>query len=236
MRHQKKGFKLGRTSSHRKATLSALSNALIRHKRITTTITKAKALRMFVEPIINRAKEDSTLNRRQVFRHLQDKESVKELFGDIAGKIADRPGGYTRIVKLGQRAGDSTEMAIIELVDFNDVRPDGSSSGTAKKTRRAGRRKKSGSTATAAAPVAAEEATKVEETVAEEAEVVAEKAAAEVSEAVVEEGAAEETEAVEEVVAEEPEAVAEEAVANEPKAEAPAAEEAADESEDKKEA
>lgn len=142
MRHQKKGFKLGRTSAHRKATLKALSNALILHKRITTTITKAKALRMFVEPIINRAKDDSTLNRRQAFRHLQDKESIKELFGDIAEKISDRPGGYTRIVKLGQRAGDSTEMAIIELVDYNDVRPDGSSSGSAKKTRRAGRRKK----------------------------------------------------------------------------------------------
>ena len=97
---------------------------------------------MFVEPIINRAKDDSTLNRRQAFRHLQDKESIKELFGDIAEKISDRPGGYTRIVKLGQRAGDSTEMAIIELVDYNDVRPDGSSSGSAKKTRRAGRRKK----------------------------------------------------------------------------------------------
>jgi large subunit ribosomal protein L17 len=144
MRHQKKGFKLGRTSAHRKATLKALSNALILHKRITTTITKAKALRMFVEPIINRAKEDSTLNRRQAFRHLQDKESIKELFGDIAGKISDRPGGYTRIVKLGQRAGDSAEMAIIELVDYNDVRPDGTGSGSGKKTRRAGRRKKSG--------------------------------------------------------------------------------------------
>ena len=178
MRHQKKGFKLGRTSSHRKATLQALSNALIRHKRITTTITKAKALRMFVEPIINRAKEDSTLNRRQAFRYLQDKESIKTLFGDIAGKIGDRPGGYTRIVKLGQRAGDSTEMAIIELVDFNDVRPDGSSSGSAKKTRRAGRRKKS--TDTVAASAAASVAAVAEEATVSEAEAVAEEVAEEV--------------------------------------------------------
>ena len=97
MRHQKKGFKLGRTHSHRKATLSALSNALIIHKRITTTLPKARALRMHVEPIINRAKEDSTHNRRQVFRYLQDKRAVTELFGDVAQKVGDRPGGYTRI-------------------------------------------------------------------------------------------------------------------------------------------
>jgi len=191
MRHQKKGFKLGRTSAHRKATLKALSNALILHKRITTTITKAKALRMFVEPIINRAKDDSTLNRRQAFRHLQDKESIKELFGDIAEKISDRPGGYTRIVKLGQRAGDSTEMAIIELVDYNDVRPDGSSSGSAKKTRRAGRRKKStaavAESETADPVVAAPVADVVAdvEDAAVEAEVV-EEAAVDVEEAAVE--------------------------------------------------
>ncbi len=120
MRHQKKGFKLNRTASHRKATMAALSNALIAHKRIKTTHTKAKALRMYVEPILTRGKIDTTHNRRQVFRHLQDKESVKELYGVIAGKIASRPGGYTRIVKLGQRVGDGAEMAIIELVDFND--------------------------------------------------------------------------------------------------------------------
>jgi large subunit ribosomal protein L17 len=119
MRHQKKGFKLGRTASHRKATLAALSNALIAHKRIKTTHVKAKALRQFVEPLITRSKEDTTHNRRQVFRHLQDKESVKELYGVIAERVATRPGGYTRIVKLGQRPGDGTEMAVIELVDFN---------------------------------------------------------------------------------------------------------------------
>lgn len=152
MRHQVKGFKLGRTQAHRKATLSAMSNALIRHKRITTTITKAKALRMFVEPIINRAKDDSTANRRQVFRRLQDKESVKELYGVIAGKVADRPGGYTRIVKLGQRPGDGAEMAIIELVDFNETGEQGTT-----KTRRS-RRTRRGSAGSGAATGAATKA------------------------------------------------------------------------------
>lgn len=119
MRHQLKGFKLGRTTSHRRATLAALTQALLRHKRIQTTHVKAKALRMYAEPLINRAKEDTTANRRLVFSHLMDKESVKELFGPIALAIGERPGGYTRIVKLGQRPGDGTEMAVIELVDFN---------------------------------------------------------------------------------------------------------------------
>ncbi|MEO1479239.1 MAG: 50S ribosomal protein L17, partial [Bacteroidota bacterium] len=121
MRHGVKIKKMGRTAAHRKATLAAMSSALIEHKRIKTTAAKAKALRMFVEPIINRAKEDTTHNRRQAFRYLRNKHAVKELFGDIASKIGDRPGGYTRIVKLGSRAGDATEMAIIELVDYNDV-------------------------------------------------------------------------------------------------------------------
>ncbi len=124
MRHQNKGFKLGRTHSHRKATLESLSTALITRKRITTTLTKARALRMFVEPIINRAKDDSTHSRRLAFRSLHSKEAVKELFGEIAAKVADRPGGYTRIVKLGQRAGDSAELAVIELVDYNTTKSD----------------------------------------------------------------------------------------------------------------
>ena len=209
MRHQKKGFKLGRTSSHRKATLSAMSNALIRHKRITTTVTKAKALRMYAEPIINRAKTDSTLNRRQVFRHLQDKESVKELFGEISGKIADRPGGYLRIVKLGQRAGDAAEMAIIEFVDYNDIKPEGSSTGAGRKTRRAGRRRKSGSDAAVATDAA-------EESVVEDA---AEAPAAEAEEA----PAAEAEEAPAAEAEEAPVAEAEEAPAAEAE-EAPAAE------------
>jgi large subunit ribosomal protein L17 len=134
MRHQNKGFKLGRTHAHRKATLAALSTALIAHKRITTTLAKARALRMHVEPIINRAKSDTTHNRRQAFRSLRSKHAVKELFDDIADKIGERPGGYTRVVKIGQRAGDSAERAIIELVDYNDVRPDGA--GASSKSRR----------------------------------------------------------------------------------------------------
>ncbi len=147
MRHQKNRHRLGRTASHRSATLAALSNALIKHKRITTTVQKAKALRVFVEPIINRTKEDNTANRRQAFRHLQDKESIKELFGDIAEKVADRQGGYTRIIKLGARAGDSAELAMIELVDYNDVRPGGlEGGGRRRRTRRSvgTRRKRSG--------------------------------------------------------------------------------------------
>ncbi len=216
MRHQKKGFKLGRTASHRKATLSALTRALIRHKRITTTLTKAKALRQFAEPVINRAKEDTTHNRREVFRRLQDKHAVTELFSEIADKIKDRPGGYLRIVKLGQRAGDSAEMAMVEFVDFNDIKPFGSSSGSSKKTRRAGRRRGAGA-AVAAAPVADE----VAEAVAEEA--VAEEAPE--AEAVAEEPAAGEAPEVE-VVAEEP--AAEEAPEAEAVAEEPAAEEASE--------
>src|SRR5690606_9426647 len=134
MRHANTTKKLGRTAAHRKATLQSLSTALLRHKRITTTLPKAKALRSFVEPIINRAKEDTTHNRRQAFRHLQDKEAVKVLFGEVAGSLGDRPGGYTRVVKLGLRPGDAAEMAVIELVDFNDVKPEGG--GTKRKTRR----------------------------------------------------------------------------------------------------
>jgi large subunit ribosomal protein L17 len=121
MRHQKKRHRLGRTRAHREATLAALSNALIEHKRITTTLAKAKALRMFVEPILNRAKDDTTHNRREAFKHLQSKNSIKILFDEIADKIDDRPGGYTRVVKLGQRHGDAAEMAVIELVDYNET-------------------------------------------------------------------------------------------------------------------
>ena len=151
MRHGNKVKKLGRTHAHRKATMASMSSALITHKRITTTLAKAKALRGFVEPIINRSKDDSTASRRQAFRRLQDKEAVKALFGEIAEAVGDRPGGYTRVVKLGQRAGDAAEMAIIELVDFNDVKPEGG--GTKKKTRRG--RRASGSSTPASTPKAA---------------------------------------------------------------------------------
>ena len=152
MRHRKKGKKLGRTSPHRERTLQALSNALIENKSITTTTAKAKALRPFVEPLITRAKEDTEHNRREGFRHLQNKEMVSELFGEIAERVGDRPGGYTRIIKLGQRSGDGAELALIELVDYNDVKPTGSSSGGGGGTRRGsgkGRRSDAGSTQTA---------------------------------------------------------------------------------------
>ena len=144
MRHAKKRYKLGRTASHRKATLSALSTALIRHKRITTTLTKAKALRVFVEPLITRARSDTTHNRREVFRHLMDKEAVTELFNEISVKVGDRPGGYTRVLRLGQRQGDAAEMAIIELVDYNESIPE-ESTPRRRRTRRSRRRRASDS-------------------------------------------------------------------------------------------
>jgi len=153
MRHRKKGFKLGRTYGHRQATLAALSCALIRHKRIRTTLTKAKALRMFIEPLITRAKEDTTHNRRQVFRYLQDKEAVKELFGEIAEKVNGRPGGYTRVVRIGRRPGDGAEMAVIELVDYNDIKP-ADSRKTRRRTRRGRGRGRHTETSEAAATTA----------------------------------------------------------------------------------
>ena len=142
MRHAKKGFKLNRTASHRKATLAALSVALIQHKRITTTVTKAKALRIFVEPLITRARVDTTQNRRQVFRRLMDKHAVTELFEEISEKVGDRPGGYTRVVRIGQRQGDSAELAVIELVDYNDSNPEDQPS--RRRTRRSRRRRSGG--------------------------------------------------------------------------------------------
>jgi len=120
MRHNKKFNHLGRTKSHREALLSNMTISLIMHKRIVTTVAKAKALRVYAEPIINRAKEDTTNSRRIVFSYLQDKEAVKELFGGIATKIANRPGGYTRVLKLGNRLGDNAATAMIELVDYNE--------------------------------------------------------------------------------------------------------------------
>ena len=121
MRHGKKNNHLGRTASHRKAMLSNMASSLIIHKRIETTLAKAKELRKFVEPLLTRSKDDSTHNRRIAFSYLNDKESTKELFGAVSDKIADRPGGYTRIIKLGNRLGDAAEMCLIELVDFNDA-------------------------------------------------------------------------------------------------------------------
>jgi large subunit ribosomal protein L17 len=121
MRHGDKVNNLGRTASHRRALLKNLTCALIEHKRITTTLAKAKALRIHIEPLITKSKDNTTHSRRVVFSHLQNKEAIKELYGVIAPKIADRPGGYMRIIKLGFRRGDGAEMAIIEFVDFNEI-------------------------------------------------------------------------------------------------------------------
>lgn len=155
MRHLKKGRKLGRTASHRKATLSALSVALIKKHRITTTVPKAKELRTFVEPLITRAKEDTSHNRRQVFSKLKDKKAVSHLFEDVAQKAMDRPGGYTRVVKLGYRSGDNAQMAVIELVDYNDIKP--KDSNKKKTTRRAGKSKKTTSAPESDTNVSSEE-------------------------------------------------------------------------------
>jgi large subunit ribosomal protein L17 len=148
MRHLVKGRKLGRTPSHRKATLAALSVALIKEHRITTTVSKAKELRTFVEPLITKAKEDTTHRRRQVFSKLNDKAAVSHLFNEIAKKAMDRPGGYTRVIKLGYRSGDGAHMAVIELVDYNDIKPEDSQK--KKRTRRSGKSKKTTGTKTKA--------------------------------------------------------------------------------------
>lgn len=137
MRHLVKGRKLGRTKSHRAATLAALSVALIKEHRIVTTLPKAKELRTFVEPLITKAKEDTSHNRRQVFSKLKDKRAVSLLFGEISDKVGDRPGGYTRVIKMGNRSGDSAKMAVIELVDYNDIKPEDSTK--TKRTRRSGK-------------------------------------------------------------------------------------------------
>jgi large subunit ribosomal protein L17 len=139
MRHGKKFNHLGRKSVHRKSMLANMATSLILHKRITTTLAKAKALRVYVEPLITRSKEDTTHSRRVVFSYLESKEAVTELFREVSTKVAERPGGYTRILKLGQRVGDSAEMAIIELVDFNVNLLETKDASKAKATRR-GRR------------------------------------------------------------------------------------------------
>ena len=135
MRHNKKFNHLGRTADHRKAMLANMAISLIMHKRITTTLAKAKALKKYVEPLITRSKNDTTTSRRVVFRYLQNKYAVTELFKEISVKVADRPGGYTRIIKLGTRQGDAAEMAFIELVDFDENMAK-TPKAAAKKTRR----------------------------------------------------------------------------------------------------
>ncbi|MCQ2254961.1 MAG: 50S ribosomal protein L17 [Bacteroidaceae bacterium] len=157
MRHNKKFNHLSRTASHRGAMLSNMAISLIMHKRITTTVAKAKELKKFVEPLITRCKQDTTSNRRVVFRYLQNKEAVKELFGEISNKVGDRPGGYTRIIKLGFRQGDTADICFIELVDFDENMAKTAKS-AAKKTRRS-RGGKKAEAAEVAAEAPAEEAT-----------------------------------------------------------------------------
>ena len=174
MRHGNKNNNLSRTASHRRALLANLGSQLIQYKRITTTLAKAKALRTYIEPLITKtkntaSKESIMHNHRVVFSYLNDKEAVKELFTVVAPKVASRPGGYTRIIKLGTRAGDASEMALIELVDFNEIYGKSAAkpaAETARKTRRSGAKKKAAAEAPAAEAPAAETAegeTKTEE-------------------------------------------------------------------------
>lgn len=199
MRHGDKINNLGRTTAHRKALMSNLAISLIQHKRITTTLAKARALRVYVEPLITKAKADTTHNRRLVFSKLQDKSSINELFNNIGVKVGDRPGGYTRIIKLAPRFSDSAEMAMIELVDYNEVY--NTEKTETKKTRRS--RRGSNKSANVAAEKKTEEKAETVETVVEETpEAVTE----EVTEAAVEEA----PEAPEANAEEAPEAKAEE--------------------------
>ena len=163
MRHNKKFNHLSRKYAHRNAMLSNMTTSLILHKRIFTTLAKAKALRIYAEPIINRAKNDTTASRREVFSMLQSKEAVTELFSNIAERIAERPGGYTRILKMGNRLGDNAKVCFLELVDYNEAMLEAKKEGTAKKATRRSRR----STKKAAEAPAAE-AEKQEEPKAEE--------------------------------------------------------------------
>ena len=194
MRHGKKINHLGRTASHRKAMLSNMGTSLILHKRISTTLAKAKELKKFVEPLVTRAKEDTTHNRRIAFSYLKSKEAIKALFGEVIEKVGTRPGGYTRIIKTGFRLGDNAEMCIIELVDFNELML--KDAAPAKKTTRRSRRS-TGTAASTPAP-AAPQAVVVEETSAVEAEIsegtpVAEAEVVEESSAPVAEAGTEET-------------------------------------------
>jgi large subunit ribosomal protein L17 len=152
MRHGKKVNHLGRTDSHRKAMLANMATSLILHKRITTTLAKAKALRTYVEPLITKSKNDTTHSRRTVFAYLKDKDAVSILFREISEKVANRPGGYTRIIKMENRLGDNAEMAFIELVDYNEIYGKKAASADKKATRRRGGAKKAAAPAETEAP------------------------------------------------------------------------------------
>lgn len=185
MRHGKKTNHLGRTASHRAALLSNLASSLILHKRIKTTVAKARELRKYVEPLLTKSKSDNTHSRRTVFAYLQNKDSVKELYDTVADKIATRPGGYTRIIKLGTRQGDNAEMCIIELVDFNEtlLAAQEAKSAKTRRSRRSGGKAKAAAPAAEVAAPAIEEAQVVEATeeVATEAPVAEEAPATEAS-------------------------------------------------------
>ncbi len=206
MRHGKKVNHLGRTNSHRKAMMGNMATSLILHKRITTTLAKAKALRGYVEPILTKSKNDTTHSRRTVFSYLQDKDAVTILFREIAEKIATRPGGYTRIIKLENRLGDNAEMAIIELVDYNTVYGTDGAKAEKKSTRRRGGAGK----AKAAAPAAPKAEVTTEAVPFEDAVIIEEpKAEAPVAEIPVAEAAVAEVEETPAAEAEEPTASAE---------------------------
>lgn len=170
MRHGKKFNHLGRKKAHRKAMLSNMACSLIEHKRITTTVAKAKALRVYLEPIVTKARQGNMHAQRIVFSYLNNKEACKELFGTVVPKIGDRPGGYTRILKLGTRPGDNAEMAMIEFVDFNEMAPGklGSSTGKKKRRRRGGSKKKAAEAVVAEVEEVVEDVTETVEDVAEE--------------------------------------------------------------------
>jgi len=236
MRHGKKFNHLGRKKGHREAMLSNMANSLIEHKRIFTTVAKAKALRGYVEPLITKAKSDSTHNRRIVFSYLRNKQGVNELFSTVADKVGDRPGGYTRILKTHNRLGDNAEMCMMELVDFNELMleakaKEGKSKSSGKKRTRRGGAKKA-ATVAAAAEVVAEDVDVAEapEAVEEVAEEVVETAAETVEETTEAVEATEEV--VEAEVEETPEAeAAEEPAEEEAEVEAEASEEATEEAE-----
>ncbi len=181
MRHQKKINHLGRKSAHRKAMLSNMAASLIIHKRIHTTVAKAKALRIYVEPLLTKSKDDTTHSRRLVFSHLQSKEAVTELFREISKKIMDRPGGYTRILKTGKRFGDNAEMCLIELVDYNEAMISAKDDAKGKSTRR--RRSSAKKKAEGEAEVKAETENKAKKAAKKEAEAPAKEAEAPVKEA-----------------------------------------------------
>ena len=215
MRHGKKFNHLSRKSAHRKAMLSNMACSLIEHKRISTTVAKAKALKQYVEPLVNRSKDDSTHSRRVCFRYLASKHAVSELFREVGPKVANREGGYTRIIRTGNRLGDNAEMCLIELVDFNDLYGNEAKKKKTRRSRRGGAKK-----VEATSPVV-EDAVVVEEAVVEEAapEAVSKEAAPEAPEAVAEEApAAKEAPAVEEAPTTE-EAPAAEGVSDEEKKE-----------------